>query len=160
MSVNGSTNSYYTHSTGVPAQGSRGLSPNVRAEYDSIATAFAEIQNQLGTTTATSNINFPVTPTSITPGTSDNSTNIATTAFVVTAIANAATIGALTSTTSSPNKIPLADGAGHINLNWLNLTFSTTAGNAFVPQAKADGTIDYSYLGQASQLAMQSFYNS
>lgn len=80
--------SYYTK-TGNPANNTRGLSTQVRAEFAAIESGFTQAETDIGLKAPLASPVFTGTPTAPTPATADSSTKIATTALVDAKISGA-----------------------------------------------------------------------
>ena len=95
------TNSFYNHTSGIPVTQSRGTASTVRAEYDLVGVGFDGVQTALALKAPLASPTFTGVPAAPTATAGDNSTTLATTAFV-TAVGNlAAGIGATGTSTSS-----------------------------------------------------------
>ena len=77
--------SYYTK-TGNPANNTRGLSTQVRAEFAAIESGFTQAETDIGLKAPMASPAFTGTPTAPTAGAGDTSAKLATTAFVKSAV--------------------------------------------------------------------------
>lgn len=92
-----------------------GVSSNLQTQ---ITTGNAILQAQIDLRATIASPTFTGTPAAPTASAGTSTTQIATTQYVVTAIAAAGVVAGLSSVTPAPNLIPLADSSGQIASNW------------------------------------------
>lgn len=81
------TNSYYNHTSGIPQPVTRGVSSNIRAEFDLVGTGFDLVSAIFTALSPLASPTFTGTPSGPTAAPGTNTTQFATTAFVVASYA-------------------------------------------------------------------------